>query len=74
MAEQSADLKKLIGIASDLELPSELRAKTIKSIGNMGTHEALLSLLGLVANEKLTKGEREFALKQAERIIKRSPQ
>jgi hypothetical protein len=39
-------------------------------IGDMRNHEALLALLDLVANEKLTKKEREAALKQAGEIIK----
>jgi len=38
----------------------------------MGSHEALLALLDLVANEKLIVDERDLALKQARRIIKSS--
>lgn len=71
MAEQADELKKLSAVATDLQLSSELRTKAIKVIGELGTHQALLALLDLVANEKLTKKEREFALKRAEVIIKR---
>ena len=39
-------------------------------MGNIGTHDALLALLELAANEKLNSGERKLALKQAERVIK----
>ena len=70
MAEQTDELKKLCAVATDLELSSELRTKAIKLIGNISTHQALLALLELVANERLTKKEREFALKQAGEIIK----
>ena len=70
MAEQPDELKKLVAVTTDLGLSSELRTKAIKLIGDVGTYEALLALLGLVANEKLTKKEREFALKQARDIIK----
>ena len=70
MAEQPDELKKLVTVATDLGLSSELRGKAIGLIGNVGTHEALLALLNLVANEKLTKRERELALKQAREIIK----
>lgn len=70
MAEQTDELKKLGAVAIDLELSSELRTKAIKLIGNVGTHKALLALLDLVANERLTKKEREFALKKAGEIIK----
>jgi hypothetical protein len=70
MAEQTDELKKLGAVATDLELSSELRTKAVKLIGDLGTHKALLALLDLVANERLTKKEREFALKQAGEIIK----
>lgn len=73
MAERADELKKLVTIASDTSLPGELRSRTIKAIGNMATREALLALLDLVANDRLDKGERELALKQAHVLIKRSP-
>ena len=71
MSEQvTNELKKLSSIAVDMDLSSNLRTKAIKSMGNIGTHEALLALLELVANEKLNPNERELALKQAQKIIK----
>ncbi|MFC2048157.1 hypothetical protein ACFLSK_01855 [Chloroflexota bacterium] len=70
MAEQSDDLKKLVAVATDLGLSAKLRTKAIELIGNIGTHEALLALLSLVANEKITKGEKELALKYARGIIR----
>ena len=70
MAEQPEDLKKLVAVATDLGLSAELRTKAVKLIGNIGTHDALLALLDLAANEKLTKGERERALKHAREIVK----
>ena len=70
MAEQPDDLKKLVAVATDLGLSSELRTKAINLIGNIGTHDALLALLDLAANDKLTRGERESALKQAGGIVK----
>ena len=70
MAEQTDELKKLVAVSTDFGLSSELRTKAVKLIGSVGTHDALLALLGLAANEKLTKREREFALKQARDIIK----
>ena len=72
MSEQPNELKKLTTIATDLELSGELRTKAIELIGNMGSHEALLVLLALAANEKLIVEERDLALKQARRIIKSS--
>jgi HEAT repeat protein len=53
-----------------MDLSGGLRANAIKNMGNIGTHDALLALLELAANEKLNAGERKLALKQAERIIK----
>jgi hypothetical protein len=70
MAEKPSELKKLAAIASDLGLSIDLRIKATKQIGDIGTHDALLALLDLAANEKLTKDERELALKYARQIIK----
>jgi len=70
MAEQPDELKRLTAVATDLVLSSKLRAKAIELIGNISTYDALLALLGLAANEQLTKGERELALKHAREIVK----
>jgi len=70
MAGQSNELKKLSTIASDLGLSAELRTKSIELIGNIGTHDALLTLLDLAANEELIKEERDLALERAREIIK----
>ena len=70
MAEQPNELKKLSVIATDLELSVELRTKAIELLGNISTHDALLALLDLAANEKLIKEERDLALKHAREIIK----
>jgi len=70
MAEQPNELKKLATIAADLGLSAELRTKAIELIGNVGTHNALLTLLDLAANKDLIKEERDFALKYAREIIK----
>ncbi len=70
MVEQSNELKKLSTIAADLGLSAELRIKSIELIGNIGTHDALLSLLDLAGNKELIKEERDFALKHAREIIK----
>ena len=71
MSEQvTNELQKLSAIATDMDLSSNLRTNAIKSMGSIGTHEALLALLELVANEKLNPNERELALKQAQKIIK----
>jgi len=70
MSGHSNQLKKLAAITTDLELSVELRRKAIELLGGIGTHEALLILLELAANDKLTREEREFALKQASEIVK----
>lgn len=72
MSEQPNELKKLVTIASDLELSAELRSKAIELIGNMGSRDAFLALLGLAANEKLIVEERDLALKRAREIVKAS--
>jgi hypothetical protein len=71
MSEQvTSELQKLSAIATDMDLIAKLRTQAIQSIGNIGTHEALLVLLDLAANEKLNVNERDLALKQARNIIK----
>ena len=70
MAEQSNELKKLATIAADLGLSAPLRIKSIELIGSIGTHDALLALLDLVANADLIKEERDLALKYAREIVK----
>ena len=70
MAEKPDELKKLVTVATDSELSSKLRTQAIELIGNMSSHEALLELLALAANEKLTKKEREHALKYARDIVR----
>ena len=72
MAEKPDDLKKLVAVAADLGLSVELRSKAVKLIGNISTHDGLLALLDLAANDKLTRGERELALKYAREIIRSS--
>ena len=70
--EKLDELKKLANIATDMELSVEMRNKAIDMLRNVGTHEALLVLLNLVANDKLNVPERERALKQARNILKSS--
>lgn len=72
MAEQPDELKKLVAVATDLGLSAKLRVKAVELIGNIGSHDALLALLSLVADEQLTKKERELALKRAGQIVKAS--
>ena len=70
MAEKPSELTKLVTIATDLQLSADLRTKAIQQMSSLGTHEALLALLDLVANTGLVRAERELALKQAREIVK----
>ena len=72
MAEQPDELKKLSSIAADMQLPADLRTKAIDQIGAIATHEALLALLDLAANEGLVTKDRDRALKQAREVIKKT--
>ena len=74
MSEKSEELKKLADIAADMKLPADLRTKAIEQLGNISTHEALLALLELAANEGLLTKERDFALKHAREVIKKTSQ
>jgi HEAT repeat protein len=70
MEEQPDELKKLASITSDLEFSAELRTQAIEQLGSIGSHEALLVLLQIVANDRLTTKERELALERARKIVK----
>ena len=70
MSEKIDELKKLASIGTDMELSGELRTKAIDLLGNINTHEALLVLLNLAANENLNVNERDRALKRAREIVK----
>ncbi len=70
MNERPEELKKLSAIATDMGFHPDLRTKAIEQMGTTASREALLALLELAANDKLTVKERELALKQALKIIK----
>jgi len=74
MEEMPDELKKLASITSDLEFTSDLRTQAIEQLGTIGSHEALLILLEIVANDRLTTKERELALDRAKKIVKSSHQ
>ena len=68
--EKSNELKKLGGIAADMQLAPKLRSQAIELLRDVGTYEALLTLLELGANENLNTSERALALKKARDIVK----
>jgi HEAT repeat protein len=70
-AKKFDELKKLANIATDMELAGKIRTEAIDQLGEIGTHEALLVLLNLAANDKLNIDERDRALKRAREIIKK---
>ncbi len=65
------ELKKMANIATDLQLSAKMRVQAIGLLGDMATHESLLVLLNLAANDKLPIEERDLALKRAREIIKK---
>jgi hypothetical protein len=77
MPEESADimqteeLRKLSGIATDMQMSSKMRTQAINTLGDMASHESLLVLLNLVANDRLNTDERDYALKKAREIVKK---
>jgi HEAT repeat protein len=70
-AKKIDELKKLANIATDMELAGKMRIQAIDQLGEIGTHESLLILLNLAANDKLNIDERDRALKRARDIIKK---
>lgn len=65
------ELKKLAGIATDMQMAGKMRTQAINQLGEMASHEALLVLLNLAANDKLNIDERDMALKRARVIVKK---
>ena len=72
MSERPDELKRLAEIAADMKLPAEIRKKAIEQLGVISTHDALLALLDIAANESLIAKERDLALKQAREVIKKT--
>jgi hypothetical protein len=70
-AKKVDELKKLANIATDMELDGKMRTQAINLLGEMATHEALLVLLNLAANDKLNIDNRDLALKRAREIVKK---
>ncbi|MBN1160956.1 MAG: hypothetical protein JXA17_03300 [Dehalococcoidales bacterium] len=65
------ELKKMANIATDLQISNKMRIQAINLLGDMATHESLLVLLNLAANDKLNVDERDLAIKRAREIIKK---
>jgi hypothetical protein len=65
------ELRKLATIATDMQMAGKMRSQAINQLGDMASHESLLVLLNLVANDKLNVEERDLALKRAREIVKK---
>ncbi|MGD9143831.1 MAG: hypothetical protein PVG61_08290 [Dehalococcoidia bacterium] len=65
------ELKKLSDIATDMQLDKKMRNQAISQLAEMDTHEALLILLHLAANDKLPTDERELAVKKSRDLVKK---
>jgi hypothetical protein len=65
------ELKKLAGIATDMQMSGKMRMQAINQLGEMASHESLLVLLNLAANDRMNIDERELALKRAQSIVKK---
>jgi len=70
-SEKTDELKKMAAIATDLQLSSKMRVQAINLLGDMASHESLLVLLNLAANDKLNIDERDLALKRAREIVRK---
>ena len=65
------ELRKLATIATDMQMASKMRSHAIDQLGQMASHESLLILLNLAANDKLNIDERDLALKRAREIVRK---
>ena len=69
--EKLDELKKMANIATDMQLSNKMRISAINLLGEMASHESLLVLLNLAANDKMNIDERDLALKRAREIVKK---
>ena len=69
--DKTDELKKLASIATDMQLSHKMRIQAINQLGEMASHESLLVLLNLVANDKMNIDERDLALNKARGIVKK---
>jgi len=69
--EKLDELKKMANIATDMQLSEKMRIQAINGLGDMGSHDSLVVLLNLAANERLHIPERDLALKRAREIVKK---
>jgi hypothetical protein len=67
----NAELKKLSNIATDMQMSGKMRTQAINQLGEMASHESLLVLLNLAANDRMNIDERDLALKRAREIVKK---
>ncbi len=65
------ELKKISSIATDIQMSNKMRVQAINTLGEMGSHESLLVLLNLAANDRLNIDERDLALKKAREIVRK---
>ncbi len=70
-SEKTDELKKMAAIATDLQLAGKMRVQAINLLGDMASHESLLVLLNLAANDKLNIDERDLALKRGREIVRK---
>ncbi len=69
--EKLDELKKMANIATDMQLSEKMRTQAINVLGDMASHESLLVLLNIAANDRMNISERDLALKRAREIIKK---
>jgi hypothetical protein len=69
--EKQDELKKMANIATDMQLSEKMRVQAINVLGDMASHDSLVILLNLAANDKLNITERDLALKRAREIVKK---
>jgi hypothetical protein len=67
----NAELQKLSSIATDMQMSNKMRTQAINQLGDMASHESLLVLLNLAANDRMNIDERDLALKRAREIVKK---
>ena len=61
----------MAAIAADFQMDEKMRIQAINVLGDMASHDSLLVLLNLAANDRLNIRERDLALKRAREIVKK---
>ena len=70
MENYVSEVQKLVTIIKDQSFDTKIRLEAIKSLGKLGTNEAVHELLLIIENDKADMADRKEAWKQVGKLLK----